>query len=151
MTFHQNYTIIFKGGEKSTEELLKTLKENSLETYLSNNTGELVDSPIYKYLEKIIEDKVLKKSDIIKKSGVQTNYAYQIFSGLKIPSRDKLIALCFGMELSLDEAQTLLKYAGYAKLYPRTKRDSIIIDALEKHINIINCNITLDKFNLSPL
>lgn len=137
--------------KKSTEELLKTLKESSLETYLSNNTGELVDSPIYKYLEKVIKEKGLKKSDIIKKSGVQTNYAYQIFSGLKIPSRDKLIALCFGMELSLDEAQTLLKYAGYAKLYPRTKRDSIIIDALEKHINIINCNITLDKFNLSPL
>lgn len=137
--------------KKSTEELFTILKNSSLDAYLSDNAGELIENPICNYLNAIIEEKALKKADVIRKSNIQTNYAYQIFSGLKIPSRDKLIALCFGMELSLSEMQTLLKYAGYAPLYPRNKRDSVIIDSLEKHEDVITCNITLDKFNFSPM
>ncbi len=70
---------------------------------------------------------------------------------MKIPSRDKLIALCFGMDVSLDEAQTLLKYTGFAPLYPRNKRDIVIVSALENGESVIRCNITLDELNLSPL
>lgn len=137
--------------KKTTEELLKILKSSSLESYLANNNDEMVANPVCEYLVAIVEEKGLQKADVIRKSNIQTNYAYQIFSGLKIPSRDKLIALCFGLELGLSEAQTLLKYAGYAQLYPRIKRDSIIIKALEKHMDVIDCNITLDELNLSPL
>lgn len=137
--------------KKSTEELLKILKTGSLEAYLSDNDGELTDNPICSYLTAAIEEKGLKKAEVIRRSNIQTNYAYQIFSGLKLPSRDKLIALCFGMELNLSETQTLLKYAGYAPLYPRNKRDCVIIASLEKCEDVISCNIALDKFNLSPL
>lgn len=137
--------------KKSTDELLQTLKNSSLDAYLAENDGEMAGNPICDYLTAVLNEKGLKKSEVIKKSNVQTNYAYQIFSGLKIPSRDKLISLCFGMSLSLDEAQTLLKYAGFAPLYPRNKRDSVIISALEKDESVIRCNITLDELNLSPL
>lgn len=137
--------------KKSTEELLKILKNSSLDAYLTENDGEMAENLICDYLTAVLNEKDLKKSEVIKKSNIQTNYAYQIFSGLKIPSRDKLISLCFGMSLSLDEAQTLLKYAGFAPLYPRNKRDSVIISALEKGESVIRCNITLDELNLSPL
>lgn len=137
--------------KKTTEELLNTLKSSSLEAYLENNGGELIENPICDYLTAVISEKNLEKSKVIKKSNIQTNYAYQILSGVKIPSRDKLIALCFGMSLTLDETQTLLKYAGYAPLYPRNKRDSVIITALENHESVIRCNITLDELNQSPL
>lgn len=137
--------------KKSTDELLKTLKNSSLDAYLKNNSGELIENPICDYLNAVLNEKNLSKAEVIKKSNVQTQYAYQIFSGLRIPSRDRLIALCFGMSLTLDETQTLLKYAGYAPLYPRDKRDSVIISALEKGESVIRCNITLDELNLSPL
>lgn len=137
--------------KKSTDELLKTLKNSSLDAYLKSNGGELIENPICDYLNVVLKEKNLTKAEVIKKSNVQTNYAYQIFSGLKIPSRDRLIALCFGLNLTLDEMQTLLKYAGYAPLYPRNKRDSVIISALEKDESVIRCNILLDELNLSPL
>lgn len=136
---------------KSTEELLKILKNSSLDAYLAENDDEMAENPICDYLTAVLNEKGLKKSEVIKKSNVQTNYAYQIFSGLKIPSRDKLIALCFGMDVSLDEAQTLLKYTGFAPLYPRNKRDIVIVSALENGESVIRCNITLDELNLSPL
>lgn len=137
--------------KKSTEELLKILKSSSLDAYLTENEGEMAENPICDYLTAVLNEKDLKKSEVIKKSNIQTNYAYQIFSGVKIPSRDKLISLCFGMNLTLDETQTLLKYAGYAPLYPRNKRDSVIISELEKGETVMRCNITLDELNLSPL
>ncbi len=137
--------------KKSTEELLDILKNSSLDAYLKNNNGELIENPICDYLTAIIDERNLSKAEVIKNSYIQTNYAYQIFSGLKVPSRDKLISLCFGLSLSIDEAQTLLKYAGYAQLYPRVKRDSVIISALENGKSVIDCNIILDELNLSPL
>ena len=137
--------------KKTTEELLKTLKSSSLTAYLQDNKDELSDNPIAEYLSLAMEEKGLKKSDVIKNSGIQINYAYQIFSGLKLPSRDKLICLCFGMALSLNEAQALLKYSGFAPLYPRNKRDSVIIFALQNKKNVIECNLLLDEYNLSPL
>lgn len=137
--------------KKTTEELLKTLKSSSLTAYLQDNKDELSDNPIAEYLSLAMEEKGLKKSDVIKSSGIQINYAYQIFSGLKLPSRDKLICLCFGMALSLDEAQTLLKYSCHAPLYPRNKRDSVIIFALQNKKSVIDCNLMLDEYNLSPL
>ena len=137
--------------KKSTEELLNILKNSSLDAYLKNNNGELIENPICDYLTAIIDERNLSKAEVIRNSYIQTNYAYQIFSGLKVPSRDKLISLCFGMSLSIDEAQTLLKYAGYAQLYPRVKRDSVIISALENGKSVIDCNIMLDELNLSPL
>ena len=137
--------------KKSTEELLDILKNSSLDAYLKNNNGELIENPICDYLTAIIDERNLSKAEVIKNSYIQTNYAYQIFSGLKVPSRDKLISLCFGLSLSIDEAQTLLKYAGYAQLYPRVKRDSVIISALENGKSVIDCNIILDELSLSPL
>lgn len=137
--------------KKTTEELLNILKNSSLKAYLKENESELIENPLSSYLNALLSEKSLKKSEVIEKSGIFNVYAYQIFSGAKIPSRDKLISLCMGMELDLDETQTLLKYAGYATLYPRNKRDSVIISALKNNEDVISLNIALDELGLSPL
>ena len=66
-------------------------------------------------------------------------------------SRDKVIMLCFGLNLTVDEAQQLMKKSGYAPLYARDTRDSIIIFSLENHIGIVNTNIKLGEYNLEIL
>ena len=94
-------------------------------------------------MSELIEVKKLKKPSIISKSGLERSYAYQIFAGKKIPSRDKLLVLAFGMKLTFDEVQQLLKVNGYAQLYPKNKRDSIIIFALYKDQSILELNENL--------
>ncbi len=136
---------------KTTGELLEILKRSSLEAYFKENGGELIENPLCNYINALINEKNLKKSDVIKKSNLSESHAYEVFSDKKTPSRDKLISLCFGMGTTLDEIQTLLKYAGYAQLYPRNKRDSVIIDALRRGESVVRCNITLDELGLSPL
>lgn len=137
--------------KKATDELLKILKHDGLESYVSDNEDEFITEPLSRYIGKMIEEKNMTNAEVIARSGIQVNYAYQILSGQKKPSRDKVIALCFGMRLSVDETQTLLKYGGYARLYPRNKRDSVIIFALQNRDGIIDCNLKLDSFNLSSL
>lgn len=130
---------------------MNILKNSSLEAYLKENQNELIENPLCTYLNALLEEKKLKKSEVIKKSDIDQIYAYQIFSGTRVPSRDKLIALCLGMELTLEETDTLLKYAGYATLYPRNKRDSVIISAIKNGQSRYDVDDILFDLGLSPL
>ena len=49
-----------------------------------------------------------------------------MFAGRRNPSRDRLLCICIGLCVTLEEAQRMLTQGGYAQLYPRTKRDAII-------------------------
>lgn len=136
----------------TTDELLKILKNKNVDTYLEENKDELVNQPLKDYLNKLLAEKNLTIPEVVKNSNMAQVYTNQIFSGVKKnPSRDKLIQLCFGMNADFDETQTILKYSGYAPLYPRDKRDSIIISAFMNNLPLMKCNEMLDENNLSPL
>ena len=49
-----------------------------------------------------------------------------MFAGRRNPSRDRLLCICVGLGITLDETQRMLTQGGYAQLYPRTRRDAII-------------------------
>ena len=63
-----------------------------------------------------------------------------------MPSRDVLISFALAMKLSLDETQSLLRIAHMAVLYPRVKRDRIILHSIAKNETVIQCNTTLLSF-----
>jgi hypothetical protein len=126
---------------KNTQELLKILKNtNSIETYLEKESAHIASEPLPKQLEKLLEKHDLKKSQCIEVANLQRNYGYQIFSGERTPSRDKLLALCFAMHLTLDEIHALLCSTGYADLYAKNKRDSILIFGITKELSLIEIN-----------
>ena len=138
---------------KTTEELLNILKsKRSYDDFLKEQIDELYFASISEYLEILLAQKGLKKSDVITKANLDKSYAYQIFNGNKTnPSRDKLIMLAIGMELNLDETRTLLKISNVSDLYIRNPRDSAIIFCLENKLDLIRTNEKLDEFSLSPL
>lgn len=129
---------------KPTNELLKQLTESStVEEYLEQNQEFMVKYPLEELLDELIEQKQYRKIEVIKRAELNEIYGYQIFSGKRIPSRDKLICLAIGMNLSLEETQTLLKEAGFAVLYPKRERDSIIIFGIEKCKTVPQINMLL--------
>ena len=74
---------------KSTGELFTELKEEkNLGDWRTFNSQEFV-VPLNEYLEKILLEKNLTKQEVIKRSGLNREYAYHIFSGKKIIRRDK--------------------------------------------------------------
>ena len=113
---------------KETNELLEIMsKSRDIDGFLNNHDCEFIKVNITEYLNKLIREKKLIKSQIVKNSGLDRVYAYQILNGTRTPSRDKLIQLSFGMRLDFKEVQHLLKYNGFAPLYMHNRRDSIII------------------------
>ena len=57
--------------QKQTEELLEGLKKaNNLENYVLENQDEFMQVDIAEYLENIIREKQLKRSQIVKDSGL---------------------------------------------------------------------------------
>ena len=125
----------------STSELLNQLNNsNNLDEYFKQNQEYFLDSTISDYLYNVFAEKCLVKSRVFRKAEIDEIYGYQIFSGKKNPSRNTLIAICIGARFTINEIQTALKIAGYATLYSKMKRDSIIIFGINnsKEVREIN-------------
>lgn len=135
--------------KKSTGELLELLKKSSnAASYMENASNDLIKKiPLAEYLTDLITSRTVSKSDLIRRSGLDRGYVYDILSGKKTPSRDKVLAICYALPLTADETQQLLKSTGYAPLYARIERDSILLFGLEHRLSITDMNELLYEMN----
>ena len=95
---------------------------------------------VQRLLTRLFEKRGITKSALAKQSGMSEIYVHQIFAGRRNPSRSRLICLCFGLGATLDETQELLRLAGLAPLYPRIRRDAIIIYGLVNGVGLHELN-----------
>lgn len=138
--------------KKSTDELLKQLKTKSnIEEFFKENGSELIFDSLSEMIVFFMNQKGLKKADVVKRS-MLGNYAYSILNGnRKKPERDKLIMLCFGLRLTADEANRLLKMSSNGELYVRNPRDLVLIYALDRNQSVIEANNKLEELGLDEL
>lgn len=78
-------------------------------------------------------------------------YGYQIVSGIRKGSRDKLIQLAMGMGMNIDLTCELLERAGYAALRPYKTRDAYIAYCISHYGTVVQCNQLLTNAGLEPL
>lgn len=129
------------GPEPSTDTLAHEIKAASdIDDYLGKNRKYMPAHSLPEHLRLLLAQKGIRRADAARGSLLGRTYVYQIFSGRKTPSRDALIALAFGMRLSGDEAQQLLKLSGNQELYAKSERDSVILFALYRQMNILEAN-----------
>ena len=130
--------------KKTTSHLENELKNStSLDTFLEKHQDELSDCSLSDQLGKLLRKKGLSKAEVVRECNLNEVYAYQILSGVRRPSRDKLLCLCFAMKATLSETQSLLKESGFAPLYVRSHRDSIIIFAITHGHTLLQLNTDL--------
>ena len=137
---------------KDTDELAHEIQEsNDIISYFERNREEMQTDSFSEYLEQWLRKKQLTRAEVVRDSNLNKAYVYQIFSGKKYPSRDKVIALTFGLHLTIEETQTLLKQAGYRELYPRDPRDALLLFALGRGMDIISANELLFDHEIEVL
>ena len=138
--------------EKDTEELLAEIREDEdMERFLARNRQEF-RRPLSEYLGELMEKKGLRRTEVIRSSCLNPNYAYHILSGESTnPSRPKLLALALAMRLSFEEIQYLLRYAGLSPLYPRNPWDAIVISAIHKGLSVWETDNLLDSLGETEL
>ena len=138
--------------KKRTEELLEILnKSPNIQDYYDNESENIITMTLPEYLKELCKVKGISKAECIRKSQLPRTYGYQIFSGLKKPTRNKVLCLCFGFCLTVEESQSLLKAAGYPILYARNKRDAVILFALLRSLSVMEVNDMLYELKYALL
>lgn len=141
--------------KKSTDELSKILESKKnrkdLDDYLNQNRESFSNQTFAELLEQTLKENNVSKAKAIKQSNIERTYAYEIFRGSKVPSRDKVIMLCIGMEADVEQTKQLLLRLKLAPLYLKDERDSIIIFGLQRKMSVMDINDTLDDKNFDIL
>lgn len=138
--------------QKDTAKIVEELGLCSdFKTFYDENKEYMVDSTLPELLAELVEKKGIRKSYAIKAAEMSEVYGYQIFSGIRHPERNKLLCLAVGMNLTLDETQSLLKCAGYSPLYVKLPFDSVVIYGICKRLSVIKINELLFENHLETL
>ena len=115
----------------STDELQNILNETDSISDLKAFTQMTQEESHYRSFSAFLSDQMreagISAGDLFRKADIQMNYGYQILNGMKNPGRDKVIALSLALSLQLPDVQRALTLAGQSVLYPKIRRDSILI------------------------
>ncbi len=126
---------------KNTDDLNQELMSApDIDSYIKNNQTSFAERSVTELLASFYERQGLSKAELARRSCMSEVYLHQVFAGRRNPARDKLLCLCIGMERRLDETQELLKEAAYAQLYPRIKREAVIIHGIVHHTPLEEIN-----------
>lgn len=138
--------------QKDTSKIVEELGLcPDFKTFYHENKDYMVTSTLAELLEQLLLAKGLKKAQVIKNAELSEVYGYQIFSGVRVPERKKLLCLAVGMGLNIEEAQQLLKCAGYSQLYVKLPFDSVVLYGLCKELSAVQINELLYEYGLETL
>lgn len=123
-----------------TEDLLKRLLDaQTPEEYLDQ--GETFDRQLSDYLHALLDERDgMARADVYRAAKLNPTFVYDMFQGKCLPKRDNAIMLAFGLRCNLRETQRLLRLAGVSELWPKNRRDAIILWCVEQGRNLDECD-----------
>ena len=133
---------------KTTGELVRELSSvSNIREYFDRNGEELAHDKLSQRLKELADQAGINRSEVAQRAQLDRFYVYDIFSGRKLPSANKMVCLILGLGADLDTAQELLRLAGRSELYARYPRDSILIYAIQHHLTVDQTNDLLYEDN----
>lgn len=127
--------------EKDTGSLQQELMQTAnLQEFLSENTENFSSGSLPDMLGRLVDECGMCKAEIARRASMSEIYLHQIFAGRRNPSRSRIICLCFGLGATIAQAQELLKLGGLAQLYPKNRRDAIILFGLSHEMTLSEVN-----------
>ena len=125
--------------ERLTEEVLQELLEApDLDGFIGAH--EFPATTLSEFLGQMLEKKGLKRSRVVRMADLNETFGYQIFTGARNPSRDKVLQIAFAMALTLRETNRALIAAGTSALDPKCRRDAIIIFCIDQGCSLQKVN-----------
>lgn len=136
----------------STEDLWKMVAE-SKNIYEDWNeiSPHMASFSFHEYLFQLAEQRSLNAAQLGKMALLSRSFSYQILSGERIPKRDIILRIAVALSLDISETQRLLCLASRGGLYPKIKRDSVIIFCLKNNYDIYKTDEILISLGQQPL
>lgn len=126
-----------KTDQLTTENLWKLVEESKNICEDWNKLSPHMNSlSFHEQLFQFASQRGINAAQIGKKALLSRSFSYQIFSGERIPKRDIILRIAIVLGLDIPEAQRLLCLASRGVLYPKIKRDSVIIFCLKNNYDI---------------
>lgn len=140
-----------KKRSKTSALLRKLFNTPDLEEFMERNANDMVVPPFHAYITTICNTTGQVPEQVIKHAGIERTYGHQLFNGTRKPSRDKVIQLAFGFRLEMDDTQKLLQVAQKSPLYPKIKRDAVILFCINHKKDIAETQNALFTLGLTLL
>ena len=116
------------------------LNADDIDSYFDNNADRIdIGVDLSEFLEEKLKESGLTRAELFARSSINPSYGYQLLSGLRSPARDTAIQLALGLAL------------GVGALYPRDRRDSIILFAISNGFTLPQTNELLFSHSMNGL
>lgn len=123
--------------ETSTSGLLDVLQSTRIDQfsrYRKAHLGEGLRSFVA-YIDKLVEQKGLKRQDIFQRAALDQKYGYKLVTGERHTNdRDKLLRIFLAMKLTSKQIQRGLELYGLPAFYPKRSRDALLVICINQGI-----------------
>ena len=123
----------------------------SFTEFFDENTKDFLDIPLSRYLKALIDKRAYSKAQVIRDSGINRRFFFDILADKRKPTRNYVLSILIPLQTPLKNVQWLLRATGYAQLYARDKRDSVIIFCINHQSSVKYCNLMLDKIGFEMI
>ncbi len=137
---------------RGTDELMRLIEtSDGIGDTLADIDGDLVSKSFSRSLGELMEARDMKAARLAERSLMSRSFVYQLCDGKREPGRDVVIRLALVLSAGVRETQRLLRSANRGALYPRVKRDAVIIYALKKGYDLTAADELLAELGEEPL
>lgn len=137
---------------KKTGELDFELENyQSIHSFIEVNASEFDDKRFYNLLNVLISESGKSKIKIATDSCISEPYLHNLIRGEKRPTRNMVIKLSFGLNLTLEATERLLMLAGYSGFYVRRKRDALLKFSFQSNLTISEADSLLSEYGFSVM
>ena len=145
-------TVKKKWNEVPTSTFMRQLFQTSdLPNFFRQNRQTMTIPALTEYLRQLCADRGLVPERVIRAASIDRTYGHQIFNGTRRPSRDKVLQLAFGLGVGVEETQRLLRLADRSPLYPKLRRDAVILYCLGRGRSLAETQEMLQSMELTIL
>lgn len=127
--------------ENTTSELSEALKRTRVgeaERFLREYAGSFITPSLgfACYMRAQLKAKGLRQQEVFLKADISEGYGYKLISGEKrTRRRDTLLRLFFSAGFTLKEAEKALRLSEMPTLYPRFRRDAVLMIAFNSGLD----------------
>ena len=135
----------------SLSDYLKQLLQHLIATRMTRTGKDLIAKGLIEishtdYQKQLLQEKGLERSRVVRMADLNETFGYQIFTGARHPSRNKVLQIAFAMALALKETNRALTAAGVSVLNCKDRRDAIIIFCIDRGCSLQKVNEELYRF-----
>ena len=139
----------------STNETISRLTVDKLDTFLTQNAGDLITEPrpFAAYMRQKLREKGLLQQDVFLAADLSENFGYKLIAEEKhTRQRDVILRLCLAGRFRPEEVQEALLRYDMAPLWWRFPRDAILLAAFASEIYDLQAvNRLLERHGQKPL